>query len=132
MGRALAIVAVAVGSFGCARDESFPTPPAELLTSDEAIRAGEVLYRKNCEICHGPAGQGNGPQAKSLDPAPADLLNLSGVRADRGYWFVRIKDGKQAPLARPRTAMPAWGDHLGDEQIWQLVAYLNALAEGRP
>lgn len=130
MGRALAIALLAAWSAACSTGERFPSPPAEILSSAEAIRAGEALYRKDCQICHGPAGHGNGPQAKSLSPSPADLVNLSGPRSDRGYWFLRIKEGKQAPLARPGSAMPSWGQHLSDEQIWQLVAFLNALAGG--
>jgi mono/diheme cytochrome c family protein len=131
MRETLAVSALLLFSLGCA-DESFPTPPAEVLTSHAAIRAGEDLYRKNCSLCHGPSGHGDGPQAKSLDPPPADLRNLSGARADRGYWFLRIqRGGKEGPLARERSAMPGWGEHLTDEQIWQLVAFLNALAEGR-
>lgn len=81
----------------------------------------------------GPSGEGDGPQAKSLDPPPADLRNLSGARADRGYWFLRIqRGGKEGPLPRERSAMPGWGEHLSDEQIWQLVSYLDAIAEGPP
>jgi mono/diheme cytochrome c family protein len=67
-----------------------------------------------------------------LNPSPADLRNLRGPRADPGYWFLRIQEGgKEGPLARERSAMPGFGEHLTDEQIWQLVAFLNALVEGR-
>lgn len=131
MRQALAVAAIVLWTVGCA-DNGFPTPPGEILTSDAAVRAGEDLYQKNCSLCHGPSGHGDGPQAKSLDPPPADLRNLSGARADRGYWFLRIqRGGKEGPLARERSAMPGWGEHLTDEQIWQLVAFLNALVEGR-
>jgi putative copper resistance protein D len=131
MGRGLAAAAVATCVAGCA-DEGFPAPPANVLASDESVRAGEELYRRNCAICHGPSGHGDGPQAMSLDPAPADLRNLSGPRADRGYWFLRIqRGGKDGPRARDRSAMPGWGEHLTDEEIWQVVAFLDALAEGR-
>jgi mono/diheme cytochrome c family protein len=116
---------------GCA-DDSYPTPPAEVLGSEAAVKAGEVLYQKNCSLCHGPSGEGDGPQARSLDPPPADLRNLGGARADRGYWFLRIqRGGKDGPLPRERSAMPGWGEHLSDEQIWQLVSYLDAMVEGR-
>jgi mono/diheme cytochrome c family protein len=131
MGRTLAAAALAALAAGCS-DESFPAPPEDVLTSEEAVRAGEDLYRRNCSLCHGPSGHGDGPQAKSLNPSPADLRNLRGSRADPGYWFLRIqRGGKEGPLARERSAMPSFGEHLSDEQIWQLVAYLNALVEGQ-
>jgi mono/diheme cytochrome c family protein len=131
MRQAFAVAAILLWTIGCT-DEAFPTPPAEILTSDAAVRAGEALFQKNCSLCHGVSGHGDGPQAKSLDPPPADLRNLSGARGDRGYWFLRIqRGGKEGPLSRERSAMPGWGEHLTDEQIWQLVAFLNSLAEGR-
>ncbi len=134
MGRTLAaaaLAALAPFTIACS-DESFPAPPEDVLTSEEAVRAGEDLYRRNCSLCHGPSGHGDGPQAKSLNPSPADLRNLRGPRADPGYWFFRIKEGgKEGPLARDRSAMPAFGEHLSEEQTWQLVAFLNALVEGR-
>jgi putative copper resistance protein D len=130
MGRTLA--AVVLAALAACADESLPAPPEDVLKSDEAVRAGEDLYRRNCSLCHGPSGHGDGPQARSLNPSPADLRNLRGPRAEPGYWFLRIQEGgKEGPLAREGSAMPGFGEHLSDEQIWQLVAFLNALVEGR-
>ena len=128
--RCLALAVVSLTA-GCAV-EGFPEPPGDVLNSPEARSGGAGLYQKNCSICHGARGYGDGPQARSLDPAPADLRSLSGPRSDPGYWFFRIKEGgKTEPLARPRSAMPAWGEHMSDEEIWQLVAYLKAWTDGR-
>lgn len=133
LGLHFAIAAVAVIYLQGCRDESseFPEIPAAIASSREAAIRGEALYRRNCAICHGTAAHGDGPQAASLRPPPADLRNLRGVRAEPGYWFFRIKEGgKREPLARPRSAMPGWGNHMSDEDIWDIVAYLTAfLAE---
>jgi high-affinity iron transporter len=110
----------------------FPEVPEAVLASPQAIEEGQRIYERNCVTCHGRLGYGDGPQGRSLRPPPADLRSLSGIRADRGYWFFRIKEGgHQEPLARQGSAMPGWKDHLSDEKIWQLVAYLNALARGK-
>lgn len=128
---ALAVGSVAALSLACER-ETFPQPPPEILDSDEAIASGERLYQKNCSICHGNRGAGDGPQARSLTPSPADLRNLRGTRGEPGYWFFRIKEGGKAePLARERSPMPGWGEHMSDREIWQVVAYLKAMIEGR-
>lgn len=88
------------------------------------------MYVKSCAVCHGPSGYGDGPQARNLRPPPADLRSLKGVRAEPGYWFFRIKEGgHKEPFARPGSAMPSWGDHLSDQEIWQVVAYLKSLTE---
>ncbi|MFT3885908.1 MAG: FTR1 family protein [Flavobacteriales bacterium] len=34
---------------------------------------GAALFMANCMSCHGPRGEGDGPQAKGLDPAPRDF-----------------------------------------------------------
>jgi len=115
-----------------ARQPSFPEPPREILSSPETILAGESVYQRHCAICHGARGHGDGPQSATLEPRPADLRNLRGVRSEAGYWFFRIKEGgKTEPLARPRSAMPSWGEHLTDEEIWEVVAYLKSLTGER-
>lgn len=126
---ALLLSLAAAASLSC-NERGFPHPPPDLLSSQDAIRAGEARYQKDCSLCHGVRGHGDGVQARSLSPAPSDLRNLSGQRSEPGYWFFRIKEGGKAePLARPRSAMPAWGDHMSDREIWEIVAYLAALTE---
>jgi mono/diheme cytochrome c family protein len=127
----LAVALLGSGSIGGCGGNAFPEPPVGRLSSPDAIRSGEAIYEKNCSICHGPSGHGDGPQSRSLSPPPSDLRNLTGERANRGYWFLRIeRGGKDGPLPRDRSAMPAWGDHLSDDQIWDLVAYLNSISGG--
>ena len=129
--QAILFLVIAGTALGCSTP-GFPEPPPGLFSSENAIRAGERRYQKDCSLCHGPGGHGDGPQARSLDPAPSDLRNLSGRRSEPGYWFFRVKEGGKAePLARARSAMPAWGDHLSDREIWEIVAYLSVLKEGR-
>ena len=36
---------------------------------------GKNLFAEHCADCHGPAGAGDGPKAKGLDPKPANYLN---------------------------------------------------------
>ncbi|MEB8387471.1 cytochrome c [Rhodobacteraceae bacterium KMM 6894] len=38
---------------------------------------GRMLYADNCAQCHGPAGQGNGPWADGMVPAPSNLTTLA-------------------------------------------------------
>jgi high-affinity iron transporter len=35
---------------------------------------GKNLFHQYCADCHGPAGHGDGPKAKGLDPAPAKFV----------------------------------------------------------
>jgi mono/diheme cytochrome c family protein len=99
--------------------------PLNPLPSDEPTRAaGRQLYAANCAVCHGAAGKGDGPAALGLRPRPGDFTQhmVLGKHTD-GQVYLWIRDGY------PDSAMPAWGQRLSDQQIWQLVSYLRAFAQ---
>ena len=86
----------------------------------DAAAAGAEVFKTNCESCHGPQGHGDGPAGVALDPAPKDLADLQ-ARAGDDYLFWRINTGKEG------TSMVPWQGILTEEQIWQLVAFINTL-----
>jgi mono/diheme cytochrome c family protein len=101
-----------------------PAPPAALLASPEAQRAGAVLFAANCLICHGAHGDGHGRRQESMVPPPANLtVPPWSERSAAGRTFVAIRNGV------PGTAMASWPT-LSEQQIWQLVAYIETLQPG--
>jgi mono/diheme cytochrome c family protein len=99
--------------------------PLNPLPADTPTRAaGQRLYADHCAVCHGASGKGDGPLAAGLTPRPVDLTQhmVPGKHTD-GQVFLWIKQGF------PGTAMPAWGDRLDDQRIWQIVAYLRSFAQ---
>jgi len=51
-----------------------PLDPAAVMSpTSELLAAGKTLFSQNCAACHGPAGQGDGPAAKGLNPPPRNL-----------------------------------------------------------
>jgi mono/diheme cytochrome c family protein len=126
---AVLILAACGNGNGAPAAEERPDPPAEFagLTNPHAgdaaaASAGQSLYDANCASCHGATGQGDGPAAAALDPAPDDL-RISAREAGDDYLHWRIaKGGNFAPF---NSSMPAWEGILSDDQIWQLVTYIN-------
>jgi putative copper resistance protein D len=102
-----------------ARFQSNPVPDTQ-----ESIDAGRTLFRANCVICHGPQGLGNGPQAFTLNPKPFNL-QVHVPLHPTGEVFYWISNGV------PGTGMPAWKDTLTEEQRWQIIRFVDALAAGR-
>jgi putative copper resistance protein D len=94
-----------------------------------SVANGVHLYRKNCTVCHGIGGFGDGPMAKSLAIKPADLTAKHTSDHTMGDLFWWLSHGK------PDTPMPAFGEILTDEERWDLINYLRALSnaeQGRP
>ncbi|MBI3522621.1 MAG: cytochrome c [Chloroflexi bacterium] len=114
---------------------NIPTPPVPLtarfaqnpVPNDAAnIDSGRALFQKNCVVCHGARGLGDGPAALSFNPRPVNL-QLHVPQHAPGEVFYWISEGV------PGTAMPAWKDQLSDTERWQLVRYLQQLAaSGQP
>lgn len=95
-----------------------------LPASAQNIDAGKALYGQVCTVCHGPAGRGDGPVGKGMNPPPADLARTVRMPiASDGYLYWSISEGGSAFS----TAMPAMKGNWEPEQIWQVILYLRTL-----
>jgi mono/diheme cytochrome c family protein len=85
--------------------------------------AGKPAYEAQCVSCHGAAAKGDGVAAAFLDPGPGDLSSASRVAkttAGEKAWLITNGVGGG-------SAMPGFSATLDQEQIWQVVAYLDSL-----
>jgi mono/diheme cytochrome c family protein len=95
-----------------------------LAASAETLREGKTLFEKNCASCHGTAGHGDGPAAKGLNPAPANLaVAVKMPIASDAYLDWTISEGG-VPVG---SAMPPFKAILKPDQVWRLVLYLRSL-----
>jgi len=108
------------------------TPPNYFASSD-TLAAGRALFLSNCVQCHGSAGNGQGVTKPTFGPQPADFTDRAppyGVQSlAPQYLFWRVSEGGRVEPFRSRgSIMPAWKYQLSDEQRWQVIAYIRALA----
>ena len=120
---------------------NIPTPPVPFTArfttnpvpdTSASIDTGRQIFQANCAVCHGPKALGDGPQAFLLNPRPFNLQLHVPLHAE-GEIFYWIRNGVAG------TGMPAWKDArkddgtpvLTEEQTWQVVRYLEALASKR-
>jgi DMSO reductase family type II enzyme heme b subunit len=103
---------------------------APALVSAQAgdANAGKPVYQLKCIGCHGEKGDGKGPAAELLVPAPRDFTSgIYKIRTTAGKapsdqdLFRTITDGM------PGTSMPPWAV-LPEKDRWNLVAYVKAFA----
>ena len=80
---------------------------------------GEAEFMKNCAVCHGADGAGNGPILDFLKAAPADLTTIS-ARNGGQFPFQVIYDtiaDVESNRAHGTSEMPVWGDRFNMEII---------------
>lgn len=80
-------------------------------TAAEEIDYGQAEYLASCAVCHGGAGNGDGPFAAELRTAPADLTGLSETNGGAfPYWKVfALIDGRFVVPGHGTREMPVWG-----------------------
>jgi mono/diheme cytochrome c family protein len=90
----------------------------------QKLRRGAELFDRHCASCHGRRGQGSGPEAFALVPAPADLEWLANTPRSRAqpymYWSI-AEGGSQF-----ESDMPAFKDSLSKDDMWSVIAYIRA------
>jgi mono/diheme cytochrome c family protein len=133
---ALALTISLLVSFSSAQ-ETKPTPktayspvpvmaarePNPVKPTPESIEAGKKIYGYDCTQCHGATGDGKTEAAKELKlPDLTDPARLKD-RTD-GEIFYIVKNG--------HGNMPAEGNRVTTEQLWNLVNYVRSLAKKQP
>lgn len=92
---------------------------------------GKQWYYVYCITCHGWTLQGDGPVAIAIDPRPRILTFGDYMNKKTNLeLFTAIKGGGEA--VDLSGSMPAWGNFLQDQDIWNIVAWLRANADVGP
>lgn len=90
-----------------------PTPPPV-----QAVD-GKALFERNCVVCHGTFGKGDGPASANLSTKPADLTSQAVQKKSDPDLKKIISEG----TAR---GMPPWR-HLSEAERDALVKYIREL-----
>jgi len=113
------------------------TPPGAVRGIEESL-AGSASFDLYCATCHGRSGRGDGPTAKALRTAPADLTVLA--RRNNGVFpagrvSASIIDSSRA-AAHGTQDMPIWGplfrtldgtDERESTRLRNLMAFLTSI-----
>ena len=104
------------------------------------IVAGEALYGEFCASCHGAnlEGQPNWQRQNADGTLPAPPHDVTGHTWHHGnrHLFDYTKLGGAAfmegfGMPNFKSAMPAFGDTLSDDDIWDVLAFIQSTWPGR-
>jgi len=89
--------------------------------------AGFHHFHDTCRLCHGAPGIPSSEFARGLYPSPPDLASsdLHREMNDSNIFWI-IKNGLKM------TGMPAFGGTHSDQEIWNMVAFIDRLSTLKP
>jgi high-affinity iron transporter len=126
LGGALSLVCVTAAFAGQAKPPAGAKPSAAVAATPESIANGAALYKRQCVVCHGATGLGDGPAAKSFKgklPSLADKATMS--KLTDAHIHEAITAGKKTEIGN----MPALGKRLKPEEITDVVKYVRTLVK---
>ncbi len=86
------------------------------------LQRARVLFAENCASCHGVNGQGDGPQARGMDPLPTDFT-------DATRYAQRTLYGLYSTLTAGVDDTPMRSfQELSEDDRWNLAFYAGSLA----
>jgi mono/diheme cytochrome c family protein len=95
-------------------------PENPTLADDASLARGKELYTINCQMCHGPTGEGNGAVAAFLANRPANFTSDVVQSKSDGSFFLTISNGVDG-------RMPALNENLTVSERWDVVNFLRTL-----
>lgn len=104
-----------------AHGEDIPVPK---LDDPRMIAEGAEHYDAMCTTCHLAPGMAENELRPGLNPRPPVLAKEPPDSPGEAFWT--IKHGIKM------TGMPAWGVTHSDEEIWNIVAFLEKLPKLSP
>ncbi len=88
------------------------------LRDPSLLKRGFVLYRKNCQPCHGGPGAANEQIGRGINPKPPPLLTASNKWDDSELFWI-VSHGLKL------SGMPGFAPRLSETDVWGIVAFLR-------
>ena len=102
--------------------EAYTTMKNPYANTIDTENVGRSLYLKNCKLCHGQYGKGDGAMAENLDREIADFTKSAIQAQTDGSLYYKFLFG--------RNEMPAFKVKIkNEEDRWLLINYLRKLGE---
>ena len=94
--------------------------------SPESIANGETLFKRQCQMCHGATGVGDGPAAKTLKgklPNLTDKATMAKIKDEE------IHEALENGLKTEVGNMPSFKTKLKPEEMQDVINFVHTLAK---
>jgi mono/diheme cytochrome c family protein len=99
-------------------------PENPVPADDVSLERGRILYERNCALCHGASGQGDGPITQFWKPDMRRPANLTEAR------FTTMSDGTvYITISQGYGAMPPLRENLNPRERWDVVNHVRTLSQ---
>jgi mono/diheme cytochrome c family protein len=88
--------------------------------NETSLALGKKIYERQCLVCHGATGKGDGPAAVHLQKRPSNLSSSKLWEQSDGALFWKVNEGH-----RP---MPTFKNLMSDEERWPVINYIRTFA----
>ena len=89
----------------------------------DVLEQGHRIFKRDCELCHGSRGKGDGQMSYSMPIKPANLASAKVQSQSDGALFWKLDQG--------RGMMPSTEGKISDAERWAVIDYLRTLAAKR-
>jgi mono/diheme cytochrome c family protein len=89
--------------------------------TDEMVKDGFERYDEMCTVCHSGPGIDQSEISEGLNPPAPNLSDVAKDWSARELFWI-VKHGVKM------TAMPSFGATHTDEEVWNIVAFIEKLA----
>lgn len=97
-------------------------------TGESPAKSGEALFAKNaCNTCHMDNNGGRGPSLNGIVGTKVALVDGGVVTADKQYLTESILNPQAKIVAGYTPIMPSFQGILGQEEVNNLIAYIESL-----
>lgn len=99
-------------------------PDNPVPADDVSLERGRILFERNCALCHGATGQGDGPITQFWKPEMRRPANLSEAR------FKTTSDGTiYITISQGYGTMPPLRENLNPRERWDVVNYVKKFSQ---
>lgn len=95
------------------------------LASEERVARGAVAFSEMCQTCHGAPDKERSVTGQGMTPTPPRLSEAASEWEPEEVYWILAHGIKMA-------GMPAYGPTHSEEELWEIVAFVEGLPEMTP